>query len=169
MKHIFLDGYNIINSWPHLKVNNDEYLQSSRQMLIEKMQNYAAFTGSKIFIVFDAHLTVGGLEKKEKYENVIVIFTKEGETADAFIERNVNDLGRRKDILVVTNDNLEQQTVFQRGALRMSSFEFYREVQSIEFKINEETTKISVKKREWLEDRLDKETLRKLEKIRRSK
>lgn len=169
MKYIFLDGYNIINSWTELKVSGDEYLQSSRQTLIEKMQNYAAFSGCKIFIVFDAHLTLGGLEKKEKYENVIVVFTKEGETADAFIERKVNDLGRRKDILVVTNDNLEQQTIFQRGALRMSSIEFSHEVKSIEVKINEETTRRSAKIRQWLEDRLDKDTLIKLEKIRRSK
>ncbi|MHC1685606.1 MAG: NYN domain-containing protein [Clostridiaceae bacterium] len=168
MKHIFLDGYNIINNWPELKVSNDEYLQSSREKLIEKMRNYAAFIGCKVFIVFDAHLTVGGLEKKERYDNVVVVFTKEGETADAYIERNVNDLGRRRDILVVTNDNLEQQTVFQRGAMRMSSIEFYHEIKTIELKITDETAKISKRRREWIEDRLDKETLIKLEKIRRS-
>lgn len=169
MKHIFIDGYNIINNWPELRVSDDEYLQSSREKLIEKMRNYAAFTGVKVFVIFDAHLTLGGLEKKEKYDNVIVVFTKEGETADAFIEKIVNDLGRRKDILVVTNDNLEQQTIFQRGALRMSSIEFYHEIKAIELRISNETSKIGKKKREWIEDRLDKETLMKLEKIRRSK
>lgn len=169
MKYIFLDGYNIINSWSELKVSDDEYLQSSRQKLIEKMQNYAGFIGCRIFIIFDAHLTMGGLEKKEKHENVTVVYTKEGETADAFIERMVNDLGRRKDIVVVTNDNLEQQTIFQRGALRMSSIEFHHEVKANQVKINEETTKRSGRARGWLEERLDEETLMKLEKIRRSK
>ena len=92
-----------------------------------------------MIIVFDAHMVKGSLEKKEKQGNLFVIFTKEGETADNYIERTVNNIGRKSEICVVTSDSLEQQVTFQRGAIRMSSIEFYHEVISIEKKIQNKT------------------------------
>lgn len=167
MKTIFLDGYNIINSWSELIDAKNIGLEVSRKLLIEIIQNYAAFNGYKIYIVFDAYLTHGGIEKKEKYENVIVVFTKEGETADSYIERNVDIMGRRKDILVVTSDSLEQQVIFQRGALRMSTVEFHYEVKKNQNDILVETKKIKATKPNWIEERIPKDVLEKLEKIRR--
>ena len=81
-----------------------------------------------MFIVFDAHMVKGSIEKKEKQGNLVVVFTKEGETADNYIERIVNNIGRKSEVCVVTSDSLEQQVTFQRGAIRMSSIEFYHEV-----------------------------------------
>lgn len=168
MKTVFVDGYNVINSWPNLKKIKDYSYESSRQQLIDTLQNYSEFKGSKVFIVFDAHMVKGSLEKKERQGNLVVVFTKEGETADNYIEKMVNNIGRKSEVCVVTSDSLEQQIAFQRGATRMSSIEFYHEVINIEKKIQTKTERIYLEKRNWLEERIDEKTLEKLEKIRRS-
>ena len=168
MKTIFVDGYNVINSWPNLKEIKDYSYESSRQQLIDTLQNYSEFKGCKMFIVFDAHMVKGSLEKKERQGNLVVVFTKEGEIADNYIERMVNNIGRKSEICVVSSDSLVQQVTFQRGATRMSSIEFYYEVISSEKKIQTKTEKNFSEKRNWLEERIDEKTLEKLEKIRRS-
>ena len=167
MKTVFVDGYNVINSWPNLKGIKDFSYEASRQQLIDTLQNYSEFKGYKMFIVFDAHMVKGSLEKKERQGNLVVVFTKEGETADVFIEKMVNNIGRKSEVSVVTSDAIEQQVTFQRGATRMSSIEFYHEVISIEKKIQMKTEKKYLEKRNLLEDRIDQETLEKLEKMRR--
>jgi len=168
VKTFFVDGYNVINSWPNLKKIKDFSYESSRLHLIDTLQNYSEFKGYKMFIVFDAHMVKGSLEKKEKLGNLFVVFTKEGETADKYIERTVNNIGRKSEICVVTSDSLVQQVTFQRGAIRMSSIEFYHEVISIEKKIQKSTEKKYLEKRNSIEDRIDEKTLEKLEKIRRN-
>lgn len=169
MKTVFVDGYNVINSWQNLKEIKEYSYESSRQQLIDTLQNYSEFKAYKVFIVFDAHMVKGSTEKKERQGNIVVVFTKEGETADSFIEKAVNNIGRKSEICVVTSDSLEQQVAFQRGAIRMSSIEFYHEVMSIEKAINNKTEKKYLENKNWLEDRLDGKTLEKLEKIRRSR
>ncbi|MFT5873724.1 MAG: putative RNA-binding protein with PIN domain [Clostridium sp.] len=168
MKIVFVDGYNVINSWPNLKMTKNSSYEYSRQQLIDTLQNYSEFKGYKMFIVFDAHMVKGSLEKKETKGNIVVVFTKEGETADNYIERTVNDIGRKSEICVVSSDSLVQQVTFQRGATRMSSIEFYHEVSSVEKKIQTRTENKYLEKRNWLEERIDEKTLEKLEKIRRS-
>jgi predicted RNA-binding protein with PIN domain len=168
VRNVFVDGYNVINSWPELNKIKDYSFEAARIKLVEIIQNYAAYKGYKIFIVFDAHMVKGSIEKKEKLENVIVIFTKEGETADSFIERYVNLIGRKIEVCVVTSDSLEQQLAFQRGAIRMSSIEFYNEVVTTKEKISINTKKSMSSERALVEDRIAKEILEKLERIRRS-
>jgi predicted RNA-binding protein with PIN domain len=168
VKTVFVDGYNVINSWPNLKKIKDYSYEASRQQLIDTLENYSEFKGYKVFIVFDAHMVKGSLQKKERQGNLVVVFTKEGETADNYIEKMVNNIGRKSEVCVVTSDSLEQQITFQRGATRMSSIEFYHEVINIEKKIQTKTEKKYLEKRNWLEERVDEITLEKLEKIRRS-
>lgn len=170
MRSVFVDGYNVINSWPELRAIKEYSFEAARQKLIDYLQNYAAFKGYKIYIVFDAHMVSGSLLKKEKLtENVTIVYTKEGETADNYIEKTVNKIGRKTEVCVVTSDSLEQQVAFQRGAIRMSSLEFYFEVREAENKIRIKAEKKYSEKRHLLEDRIQKDILEKLEKIRRSK
>ena len=169
MKTIFVDGYNVINSWPNLKSIKDYSYESSRQQLIDSLQNYTEFKGYKMFIVFDAQLVKGSIQKKERQGDLVIVFTKEGETADDYIERMVNNIGRKSEVCVVTSDSLEQQVTFQRGAIRMSSIEFYHEVISTQKKIQINIEKNHLEKRNRLEERIDEKTLEKLEKIRRSR
>jgi len=168
VKTIFVDGYNVINSWQNLKNIKDCSYESSRLQLIGILQNYSGFNGYKIFIIFDAQFVKGSVQKQEKQGNLVVVFTKEGETADDYIERMVNNIGRKSEVCVVTSDSLEQQVAFQRGATRMSSIEFYHDVISTQKKIQASIERRYLEKRNWLEERIDEKTLEKLEKMRRS-
>ncbi len=170
MKTIFVDGYNVINSWPDLKQNKDSSFEGARQALIDKLHNYGVFKACKIVVVFDAHKVMGSLEKREEVnKHVSVVFTKDGETADSYIEKKVNALGRKYEIVVVTSDNLEQQTVFQRGAVRMSSIEFYNEVLKVEKSIRIKTDKNRSSHKNSIGDNLDDDIAKILEEIRRGK
>ncbi len=168
MRIVFVDGYNVINHWPELREMKDYSYDTARNKLMEILHNYASFTGDKVILVFDGHLVQGNIENKSKYGNINVVFTKDGETADSYIERCVNNIGRKTEVVVVTSDSLEQQVTFQRGAIRTSSLEFYFEVKEIENKIKKKSEKVIENKRNLLEDMVDKEILEKLEKIRRS-
>lgn len=170
MRTIFVDGYNVVNSWPDLKRKKDFSFEGARQTLIDKLHNYGVFKACKIVIVFDAYKVIGSIEKEEVVnQNIAVIFTKDGETADSYIEKKVNALGRKHEIVVVTSDNLEQQTVFQRGAVRMSSVEFYNEVLSVEKSINLKNDKNKSAQKNSISDNIDEKTAKILEEIRRSK
>lgn len=170
MKTIFVDGYNVINSWPNLKQTKNVSFEAARQTLIDKLHNYGVFKACKIVLVFDAHKVVGNLEKKEQLnQNISVIFTRDGETADSYIEKKVNELGRKHEIVVVTSDSLEQQTIFQRGAVRMSSLEFYNEVLKVEKSIKIKTNKNKASDKNSISDNIDDKIAEILEQIRRSK
>lgn len=171
MKTIFVDGYNVINSWGELNsIKDDVSLESSRDRLIEILIEYGEFMNCKIILVFDAHHIPGNTGEIIKlYDKFSIVYTKESETADSFIERYVNKIGRKSEVCVVTSDNLEQQVIFQRGSTRMSSLEFYRDVRKIQGKISKKAEKISTEKKyNRLEDRIDKDTLEKLDKLRKN-
>lgn len=169
MKHIFVDAYNVINSWSELKKMKEYSLETSRQQLLDILNNYASYNQCIMYAVFDAHQTEG-IEKIEKVNNnLIVVFTKEGETADSFIERSVNNLGRKIEVAVVTSDSLEQQLVFQRGATRISSLEFYSEVKETEKNIRDKIKNEFSNTGNRLGEILQEDLLKKLEKIRRSR
>ncbi|WP_294153972.1 NYN domain-containing protein [uncultured Clostridium sp.] len=170
MKNIFVDGYNVINSWPDLKEKKDVSFDGARQSLIDKLHNYGVYKECRIILVFDAHKVSGSIEKKEKInKNISVVFTKDGETADAYIERHVNEMGRKHEVMVVTSDNLEQQTIFQRGAVRMSSIEFYNEVLKVEKTITIKTDKNKITHKNSVVDNINEDVARKLEEMRRGK
>ncbi|ATD53920.1 NYN domain-containing protein [Clostridium chauvoei] len=170
MKIIFVDGYNVVNSWPNLKNEKDHSFQGTRQNLIDILHNYGVYNDCKIVIVFDAHKVSGSIEKKESInKNITVVFTKDGETADSYIEREVHNLGRKFEVYVVTSDWLEQQTIFQRGAVRVSALEFYNDIIQSELLIKNKTRKNYTVNKNHLGDNINNETLLKLEAMRRSK
>ncbi len=122
---LLVDGYNIINAWPELseEVRNVD-LASARDRLIDIMADYAASTGISVIIVFDAH-------QVEKNTGVEVVYTKSGETADHYIEKVVDAIGREVKVKVATSDWIEQQIVIGRGGHRISARELYQEVCSL--------------------------------------
>lgn len=168
MKIVFVDGYNVLNNWPELKIEKEYNFQGSRQKLVDIMHNYASYINCKVVLVFDGYKVAGNLGDKEVInKNLTIIFTKDGQTADSYIEKEVSSLGRRYEIYVVTSDWLEQLTIFQRGAIRMSSVEFYNEV----IKMSHDIKKLEKDKpshNNCIQDNLDSNILRKLEEIRRS-
>ena len=168
MRIIFVDGYNVINSWPELKKVKEYSFEGARMKLVDSLQNYSTYNGCRIVLVFDAHMVAGRGESKERIGNLTIVFTKDGEPADSYIEKRVNDIGRKTEVFVVTSDSLEQQTIFQRGAVRMSSLEFYHEILKVEGNIRKKTLKLQEHKRRRLEDVIEEDIKEKLEKMRRS-
>lgn len=171
MKFVFVDAYNVINSWPNLKKLRDLDFAVVRQKLIEIMENYAVFNGYRIFLIFDAYNSdTRGDRKTDISDNLSIIYTSKGEFADTYIERLVHKLGKKIEIMVVTSDYMEQQIVFQRGAYRVSALEFYDDVYKVNKKIRYEINKNSQKNPGFLlTDNLDNSIIEKLENIRRLK
>ena len=135
MDILLVDGYNMIGAWPELKKLKAVDFAAARDLLIEKMAEYQAYTGYKVMVVFDAH-SVGGGAKQTKNYLVDVIYTKENETADEHIERlaaELNDV--RTQVHVATSDAAEQWEIFGKGALRKSARDLLREVHTIEQQI----------------------------------
>lgn len=168
MKLIFVDAYNVINSWPNFRKFEGLDSDIMRQKLIDIMENYAVFNDCRVFLVFDAHSSKrSGKRTINISKNLSVIFTNYCELADTYIERIVHKMGRKCEITVVTSDYLEQQTVFQRGASRTSSLEFYKDVHEIGNKIKNEIKKNdNIKNNFLLMDNLNEDIISKLEKIR---
>lgn len=167
--YLIVDGYNIINAWEELKEIASTDLENSREKLIDTIMEYAEFTGRKAIIVFDAYNVKSSKEKIEERNNVTVIYTKEHQTADSYIEKFISTLSKYDDVKVATNDYAEQQIILGKGATRISSRELKLDLNSAKSKIREKESSTSKKiQRNWLEDRLDKETLSKLENIRRN-
>lgn len=168
LKNILVDGYNVINQWDELRRLKDENLEDARDKLIEMLQEYAAYKGCSISVVFDAHMVQGTVEKHEKVGRINVVFTKEGETADCYIERTVNQLAKTGTVAVVTSDYLEQRITLQMGGIRITPKEFLHEIEHID-KVIKEKSKISYKdKKTTIEDFINKDILEKLEKMRRN-
>ncbi|WP_071458926.1 NYN domain-containing protein [Bacillus massilinigeriensis] len=145
MDILLVDGYNIIGAWPELIRLKNKDLSAARDLLIEKMAEYQAYTGYRVIVVFDAHY-VQGMEKKIKNYKVEVIFTRENETADERIEKMAIELNdRRTQIHVATSDFTEQWAIFGQGALRKSARELLTEINVIEKKIEKSVKGIQKK------------------------
>jgi len=169
VRFVFVDGYNVVNSWDILKKEKSVSLESARQKLIDILDNYGAINGCKVILVFDGYKVAGNRESKYEYnKNLMVIFTKDGVTADAYIEKEVNHIGRKYEVYVVTSDSLEQQTIFQRGAVRISSIEFYNLVFKTNEDIKHNSKKVNSSDKNVLLDNIDDDVLKKLEAMRRS-
>lgn len=165
-EYLVLDGYNVINCWPELKFLMDESLEIARDALIDIMIEYGAFKGVNIIIVFDAYLVKGNTANKEKIKGVEVVFTKEMETADSYIERLIVELSKENKVAVVTDDRIEQQMILGSGATRVSVKEMSEMFGRIKNEINEEI-EINNIQRNTLGDAIDITILMRLEKLRR--
>ncbi|GIP36240.1 NYN domain-containing protein [Paenibacillus sp. J2TS4] len=127
-EYLIVDGYNIIGAWPELQKLKDIGLVEARDRLIDILADYQAYSGIRVYVVFDAH-RVPGLAVKMKQRRLEIFYTKEKETADERIERLVNELtGRRNRIYVATSDLVEQHVVFGKGALRIPARELLLKV-----------------------------------------
>jgi predicted RNA-binding protein with PIN domain len=164
-----VDGYNIINSWPELKAIQKDNLEDARENLIGLLENYRVYRGIKAVLVFDAHMVKGSTEKHEYHGGLEVVFTKENETADAYIEKLADEMGRLYNIEVATSDWLEQQVVLGRGAVRISSRELYNEVMKVKRRIREKIKLSHSAQKHSIENRIDSSILEKLEKMRRER
>lgn len=166
-EHLFVDGYNIINSWDNLKKMAAISLEEARDELIEKLAEYHHYSGIEITLVFDAYDVKGNNGKEEGYKGIKVIFTREKETADHYIERTLDSIGRLKRIRVATSDKLEQEMVLARGGTRISARELEVEIENAMNSAKRKRKDIN-KVNNYHVGRLDDELLEKLEKWNKS-
>ncbi|MDK2821563.1 MAG: uncharacterized protein PWP31_1528 [Clostridia bacterium] len=116
---LIVDGYNLLHGWPELKKLKESSFAHARDKLIEELVNYQAFWGGRIIIVFDSHKVLGAVEKKEWVGPVQIIYSQEGVTADAVIEKLVRNIKTKGRIYVATSDWDEQRMIMGNGALRL--------------------------------------------------
>jgi len=165
---LILDGYNVINSIPELEEVQQQDFQGARDRLIEMMAEYRSYRGIDVIIVFDAYKTPRSRETVENIKGLQVVFTKEKMTADHFIEKKIQELVSRRNVMVVTNDWTEQMMVLGGGATRISVRELQLDLGDAGKGIREATRKLE-KPKEDVSARLDRMTLEKLERFRRNK
>lgn len=166
---LFIDGYNVINAWPMLKKYKEQELELSRDKLLDALAGYGKYSGYNVIVVFDANEVSGSLGSEYYYADMKVVFTKEGETADSYIEKNAYILVRTGEcVYVVTSDYAEQQAILWAGAYRMPARELINNCLALKNKLSEI---YGIKKdgsaRNELEARLNDNIAKELEKIRR--
>ena len=134
-EYLLVDGYNIIFAWDELNALSKESLDAARHKLMDILCNYQGFQKCVLILVFDAYRVPGSSGSIEQYHNIHVVYTKEAETADMFIERVTHEIGRNRRVRVATSDGMEQIIILGHGALRVSARMFHEEVQNVEKQI----------------------------------
>ena len=130
-----MDGYNIIHAWEELKALSQTSLDAARKALMDILSNYQGFKKCRVILVFDAYKVKGNPGSVEKYHNIHVVYTKEAETADAYIERVTYEIGKHHRVRVATSDGAEQLIILGHGALRVSARTFRQEIEQAEGQI----------------------------------
>ncbi len=136
-EYLLIDGYNVIHGWEELRKLAEKNMDLARETLIRRICNYQGFHQCETILVFDAYRVEGGQRSVEKVCNIHVVYTKEAETADMYIEKVTHELGKKHSIRVATSDHLEQLIIIGNGAIRIPADAFLAEVEETERKIRE--------------------------------
>ena len=131
-EYLLVDGYNVIFAWDSLKALAKDNVDGARNTLINILCNYQGYKKCEVILVFDAYKVKGNTGDVEKIDNINVVYTKEAETADMYIEKVSHKLAKNNKVRVVTSDALEQLIILEGGALRVSSKEFFYEIKQAE-------------------------------------
>ena len=168
-EYLLVDGYNVIFAWEELNELAKASIDAARNKLMDILSNYQGFTGCTLILVFDAYKVKGSQGEVQKYHNIYVVYTKEAETADQYIEKTTHEIGRKYKVTVATSDALEQVIVMGQGAYRMSARDFYEEVERTEKQIREINEQQHGEKRNYLFDYAKEEDAKHMEEVRLGK
>lgn len=130
-RYQIVDGFNVIYAWPELDEIAKTDLEAARLRLMDILANYSSFTGAETILVFDAYQVKGGKGEKLDYHGINVVYTKENETADAYIERLLHEIGKNELVRLVTSDAMIQVSALRSGVMRVSAREFENEIDSV--------------------------------------
>jgi len=144
---LIIDGYNVIYAWESLRVVAQDDLEKARDVLMDILSNYVAFTKTDVVLVFDAYLVKDGVGSDFIHDGYRVVFTKEDQTADAFIEKMMHEMGPNYNIKVVTGDGLLQSAAVMSGISRMSAAEFEAEAVAVGNEISAFVRKLAENKK----------------------
>ena len=168
-EYLLVDGYNIIFSWEELKELSERDIGAARGKLADILSNYQGFRKCTLILVYDAYKVEGNPGEVMKYHNIYIVYTKEAETADQYIEKTVRRIAKNADVTVATSDGLEQVIIMGQGAHRMSAPGLKEEVELALKELRGEHLGRQVNLKNYLLDYLDEETAKQMEEIRLEK
>lgn len=165
-EYLLVDGYNVIFAWDELSELARTNIDSARGRLMDVMCNYQGFRRCTLILVFDAYRVEGHAEEVARYHNIYVVYTKEAETADQYIERTAHEIGRKYQVTVATSDGLEQIIIRGQGCAMMSARELKEEIDRINKEIRNEYVERFPNSKNYLFDHLPEELARHLDDVR---
>ena len=168
-EYLLVDGYNIIFAWEELSDLAAVSIDAARYKLMDILSNYQGFRKICVIVVFDAYKVPGGVEKVQKYHNINVVYTKEAETADQYIEKVAIRIGRRYRTTVATSDGVIQLIIRSQGCILWSARDFREEIERVGKLISEEKGKHTGNAKNYLFAHADEETQKYLEAVRLGK
>ena len=164
--YLLVDGYNIIFAWEDLHELSEHSMDAARNKLMETLSNYQGYTSQRVILVFDAYKVEGFPGEVTKWHNIDVVFTKEAETADQYIEKTAHAIGRKYKVTVATSDGLEQVIIRSQGCLLMSARELRQEIERIKVEIRREHLERNQERGNYLLNYLPEEEAERMEAIR---
>ena len=165
-EYLLVDGYNIIFSWEELNELAKENIHAACDKLMDILSNYQGYRKCTLILVFDAYKVEGHVEEIVTYHNIYVVYTKEAETADQYIEKTVHRIGRQYQVTVATSDGLEQVIIMGQGAHRISAQGLKKEIEDTEKTAREEWHQRRQSSKTYLFDHMSEEMQEQMEKIR---
>ena len=172
INYLLVDGYNVIHEVDELKEASILSLDIARVKLGDALCEYAVLSGYRIILVFDAHLVADGVGSIHDYGGIKIVFTKEAQTADQYIERAAYKLSKqskKERVSVATSDAVEQLIILASGALRITPVELWKDVKRVKENMRQNYNRTRPIKRNPFESLLDAETAKKLEAMRYGK
>jgi predicted RNA-binding protein with PIN domain len=163
---LLIDGYNIIHAREELSAIAEYSLHSARRRLCDILCEFKALSRFTIIVVFDAHLVEGGVGNVEEYHNITVVFTREAETADHYIEKTSHRLVRKDRVTVATSDALEQIIIIGQGARRISASDLWEQIEQAKEQVRMRINRSQPIKKNPIASMVDEETARKLDSLR---
>lgn len=165
-QYLLVDGYNVIFAWDELNELAKVNIDAARDKLMDILSNYVGVIGCELLLVFDAYKVKGNVGSKQQYHNITVIYTKEAETADAYIEKFAHNNGKKYDVTVATSDGLEQIIIRGAGCKLISSREFEKEINNTMNSLRENHLSISNSGKRYLFDEVEESLKNHLENVR---
>lgn len=168
-EYLLVDGYNIIFAWEELRELAKINIASARDRLQDILSNYQGYKKNTLILVFDAYKVAGGTGSVQKYHNIYVVYTKEAETADQYIEKTAHAMSKKYHVTVATSDALEQVIIFGAGAARLSAAGLLEEVEMVSAEIRERFLEKEKRNGQKFADAMPKEIVKQMEKGKQEK
>lgn len=168
-EYLLVDGYNIIFAWEELRELAEKNIDGARTKLMDILCNYQGYKKCTVILVFDAYKLEGYPGEVTRYHNIYVVYTKEAETADQYIEKTVHEIGRKYQVTVATSDGLEQVIIVGQGGHLLSARELKEEIELVQEQIRQETRERRSRGRNYLFDALSQEMADYMEEVRLGK
>ena len=168
-EYLLVDGYNILYAWDELRELMKVTLDGARHRLMDMLCNYQGYRKYNLIVVFDAYKVAGGVGSAQDYHNIHVVYTKEAETADQYIEKFAHDMGKKHRVTVATSDGLEQVIIRSQGCLLMSANDLEEDMERVSRQIEEDRGNLVKPGKNYLFAGVEQELAEYLEQVRLGK